>query len=71
MLGCHTEPVPGWLSNVQNGGVAFIAGAGKGIFRTVVSKPEQIADIVPVDMVVSQCVAALWDVIHNPMYVHS
>ncbi|KAK6644947.1 hypothetical protein RUM43_001223 [Polyplax serrata] len=56
------EPIPGWVENVQNGGVAFIAGAGKGIFRTVLGDNNKITDFVPCDMVASLSVATAWDV---------
>lgn len=61
-MGTWEEPFPGWVENVQNGGVAFIAGAGKGVFRTVLGIKDKISDIVPCDMVANLSIAATWDV---------
>ena len=55
-----TEPVPGWIDNVQTGGFAFIAGASKGVFRVVVADDSKVADIIPCDHVANLMVAAAW-----------
>ncbi|KAL0280985.1 UNVERIFIED_CONTAM: hypothetical protein PYX00_002122 [Menopon gallinae] len=62
VLGTMKEPIPGWVENVQNGGVAFIAGAGKGVFRTIMGDHTKISDIVPCDTVANMSIAAAWDV---------
>ena len=43
------EPLPGWVENL-NGPTGIIAGAGKGLLRTVHCKRTAVADLVPVDM---------------------
>ncbi|KAK9507908.1 hypothetical protein O3M35_007670 [Rhynocoris fuscipes] len=61
VLGMSDEsPLPGWVDNVNNGGVAFIAGAGRGVFRTIAANQDTVADIVPSDLLASLILAAAW-----------
>lgn len=48
----------GWVDSVHNGAFAFIAGAGKGVFRTILADGKKIADMVPCDMVVNLLIAS-------------
>jgi len=53
------EPLPGWLENL-NGPTGIIAGAGKGVLRTVYCSREKIADLVPVDIPINLAIAVAW-----------
>ncbi|KAF4527962.1 hypothetical protein B566_EDAN017887 [Ephemera danica] len=59
LLGTWKEPFPGWLP-IGYGASGFIAGTGKGVFRTVPASPKKIADLVPSDVVVNAIIAAAW-----------
>lgn len=48
----------GWVDNVHNGAFAFIAGAGKGVFRTILADGNKIADMVPCDLVINLLIAS-------------
>lgn len=52
------EPLQGWMENVNNGQFAFIAGAGKGVFRTLLADGGLVADMVPSDLVVNLIISA-------------
>ncbi|XP_073972944.1 putative fatty acyl-CoA reductase CG5065 isoform X1 [Rhodnius prolixus] len=52
--------LPGWVDNVNNGGVAFMAGVGRGVFRTIGARQDLIADMVPCDQLASLLIAAAW-----------
>jgi nucleoside-diphosphate-sugar epimerase len=51
------EPVPGWVDNVSAAGAVFLMG-GLGILKVIQGHPTGVADIVPVDMVVSHILAS-------------
>eukprot|EP00092_Neocalanus_flemingeri_P036689 GFUD01039944.1.p1 GENE.GFUD01039944.1~~GFUD01039944.1.p1 ORF type:complete len:515 (+),score=130.04 GFUD01039944.1:51-1547(+) len=59
------EPLPGWLENL-NGPTGAIAGAGKGLLRTVYCKREKIADLVPVDIPINLAIAVAWKTASQP-----
>jgi len=59
------EPMPGWIENL-NGPTGIIAGAGKGVVRSVHCKREMIADFVPVDVPINLAIAAAWKTATQP-----
>ncbi|EZA62096.1 hypothetical protein DMN91_007880 [Ooceraea biroi] len=54
------DPIPGWINNLY-GAVGIVAGSALGLLRTLHCVPENNAEIVPADYVISQIVAAAWD----------
>lgn len=59
------EPLPGWVENM-NGPTGFIAGAGKGLLRTVYCKREKLIDLVPVDIPINLAIATAWRIASHP-----
>jgi len=59
------EPMPGWLENL-NGPTGALAGAGKGVLRTVHCSQEKVADLVPVDVPINLAIAAAWKTATQP-----
>ncbi|XP_077561266.1 putative fatty acyl-CoA reductase CG5065 isoform X2 [Haemaphysalis longicornis] len=55
------EPFPGWVDNF-NGPAGFIIATGKGVLRTMYLRPNNSADIYPVDMVANMMLASAWHV---------
>lgn len=53
------EPVPGWVDNF-NGPSGVIAGAGKGVLRTLYCRRDCVADIVPVDLCINIACCLAW-----------
>jgi len=53
------EPTPGWVDNF-NGPSGIIAGAGKGIMRTLFCKRACTADMVPVDLCINLLCCVAW-----------
>ncbi|KAL1109971.1 hypothetical protein AAG570_014080 [Ranatra chinensis] len=53
------EPFPGWIENL-NGPTGLIAGAGKGILRSMWCSRDNIADLIPVDVVINLIVTVAW-----------
>ena len=53
------EPFPGWIDNFNGPSGLFIA-CGMGLLRSMIGKPDAIADIVPVDIVSNVILAAPW-----------
>lgn len=47
------------------GPTGVAAGAANGLIRTIHCKPENIANIIPVDMCVNSLIAAAWEVCEN------
>jgi fatty acyl-CoA reductase len=62
VLGTWKDPFPGWLM-VNSGNTGFIAGACKGVFRTVSADARKIADLIPSDVVVHMLLAAAWSLL--------
>ncbi|XP_077270693.1 fatty acyl-CoA reductase wat-like isoform X1 [Temnothorax americanus] len=54
------EPVEGWINNVY-GAVGVVMGSAVGLLRTLHCDPENVAEIVPADYVISHFIAASWD----------
>ncbi|XP_054266767.1 putative fatty acyl-CoA reductase CG5065 isoform X1 [Macrosteles quadrilineatus] len=53
------EPLPGWVDNL-NGPTGLLAGAGKGVLRTIMCHREKVADIIPVDMAINLMITVAW-----------
>lgn len=54
------EPLKGWINNIY-GAVGVVMGSALGLLRTLHCDPENIAEIVPADYVISHIIAASWD----------
>ena len=55
------EPIPGWINNVY-GAAGVVMGAAIGLLRTLHCPPENIAELVPADYVISHLIVASWDI---------
>ncbi|KAF0764862.1 putative fatty acyl-CoA reductase isoform X2 [Aphis craccivora] len=53
------EPILGWVDNL-NGPTGLLAGAGKGVLRTLLCHKDLIADLVPVDICINLLISAAW-----------
>lgn len=53
------EPMPGWVDNL-NGPTGMLAGAGKGVLRTLMCHREKVADLIPVDMAINLMITVAW-----------
>ncbi|XP_046382375.1 putative fatty acyl-CoA reductase CG5065 isoform X2 [Ischnura elegans] len=53
------EPIPGWVDNL-NGPTGMIAGAGKGVLRTILCHRDLVADLVPVDIAINLMISVAW-----------
>lgn len=59
VIASDKEPMPGWVENF-NGPVGIFVACGKGILRTIHTKPEIVCDFIPVDVCVKNIAAAAW-----------
>ncbi|KAJ0182950.1 hypothetical protein K1T71_000926 [Dendrolimus kikuchii] len=59
IVGSWKEPVPGWTSS-KVGPQGFLMGASKGVVRRLPVAKSNIADYIPVDVVVNQLLVAGW-----------
>ncbi|CAG4978355.1 unnamed protein product [Colias eurytheme] len=59
VISCHLEPLPGWNANL-NGPAGILVASAKGVLRTTLSKPDLIADYIPVDVAIKSFIAAAW-----------
>lgn len=46
-----TEPLPGWVDNL-NGPMGLLVGGGKGVIRSMYGNPENFAHVIPVDVAI-------------------
>jgi fatty acyl-CoA reductase len=53
------EPIPGWIDN-YNGTTGYLVVSGKGILRSMLVHPQEICDMIPVDIVANTCIAAAY-----------
>lgn len=60
MIATNKEPVAGWIDNLY-GPTGILVGACLGVIRSVRSKPDNIAELVPADYVVNCILASAWD----------
>ncbi|XP_050453415.1 fatty acyl-CoA reductase wat-like [Cataglyphis hispanica] len=54
------EPIPGWINNVY-GAMGVVVGAAMGLLRTLYCPPDNVAELVPADYVISHLIVASWD----------
>jgi len=59
------EPLPGWVDNL-NGPTGLIAGAGKGVLRTLHCGRDMVADLVPVDIPINLMCTVAWRTAQHP-----
>ncbi|XP_072948491.1 putative fatty acyl-CoA reductase CG8306 [Epargyreus clarus] len=60
IVASFSEPVPGWTCS-KVGPQGFLMGAAKGVVRRLPMCKQNIADYIPVDMVVNQLLVAGWE----------
>jgi fatty acyl-CoA reductase len=53
------EPIPGWVDNL-NGPTGLLAGAGKGILRTILCYRDLVADLIPIDIAINLLISVAW-----------
>ncbi|XP_076256706.1 putative fatty acyl-CoA reductase CG5065 isoform X1 [Rhynchophorus ferrugineus] len=53
------QPFPGWVDNF-NGPVGLLAASGKGILRSIYSRPDLTADYMPVDIICKGLLVLTW-----------
>ncbi|XP_004930760.1 putative fatty acyl-CoA reductase CG5065 [Bombyx mori] len=53
------EPISGWIENF-NGPVGIFVACGKGIMRTLYTKPDIVSDYIPVDICAKNIIVAAW-----------
>lgn len=56
------EPLIGWINNVY-GATGVVLGTGIGLLRVWGTDPDQVGDMIPVDMAINMTLAATWEVI--------
>lgn len=59
VTGSWKEPMPGWVDNL-NGPTGMLAGAGKGVLRTLICHREKVADLIPVDIAINLMITVAW-----------
>lgn len=59
MTASWREPIPGWVDNL-NGPTGLLAGAGKGVLRSVLCHRNKVGDLIPVDIVVNLMITVAW-----------
>lgn len=59
------EPVPGWVDNL-NGPVGVMAGAGKGVIRSMYCRGDFDAEVIPLDFAVNATLVAAFRVATTP-----
>nr|XP_033335506.1 putative fatty acyl-CoA reductase CG5065 [Megalopta genalis] len=55
------EPLEGWINNI-NGATGLLVGGAIGLLHTLHCLPEYASEIIPADYVVSNTIAASWDI---------
>lgn len=56
----YNEPLPGWINNLY-GAVGVVMGSAIGLLHSLHCTPENLADLVPADYVISHVIATAWD----------
>lgn len=74
IVAAHRDPFPGWIDN-YNGPSGFLLALGKGIIRTLHGYPNNISDIIPVDIVANCMIVAAFKIgqekkMNEPMIVN-
>ncbi|XP_063962753.1 fatty acyl-CoA reductase 1-like isoform X1 [Lytechinus pictus] len=66
VLGSWKEPYRGWVDNILSGS-GLMAAVGKGMVTTVLSDPNTILDVIPVDVIVNAMIGVTWYTgVHRP-----
>ncbi|XP_037300738.1 putative fatty acyl-CoA reductase CG8306 [Manduca sexta] len=65
IVGAWKEPVPGWTCS-KVGPQGFLMGASKGVVRRLPLAKDNIADYIPVDVVVNELLVAGWNAAKAP-----
>lgn len=60
VIATSKEPVAGWIDNLY-GPTGILIGGCLGVIRSVRTKPDVVAELVPADYVVNCILAAAWD----------
>ena len=55
------EPITGWTNNLY-GATGVVVGSGIGLLRTLHCEPNNVAEIIPADLVINNIVVAAWDI---------
>lgn len=63
VIATNKEPVAGWIDNLY-GATGILVGGCLGVIRSVRSFPENVAELVPADMVINCILATAWET-HN------
>lgn len=66
VVSTYKEPVVGWINNVY-GPNGVVAGACKGMVRTLHCDKDIVANIVPADMCVNALICSAWDIANRPI----
>ncbi|PSN36707.1 putative fatty acyl-CoA reductase [Blattella germanica] len=53
------DPIPGWVDSL-NGPIGILVGGGKGVIRSMMCSPDNIAEVVPVDIAVNALLIIPW-----------
>ena len=56
VVGARSEPLPGWVDNI-NGPTSVGVFISQGILKCIYNKPDRLADIIPVDIVINMMCA--------------
>jgi fatty acyl-CoA reductase len=54
-----TEPVPGWLDNL-NGPAGILLACGKGLMHSTLCNTNKVMDFSPVDVAIKGMIVAVW-----------
>lgn len=68
MTAAWKEPLSGWIDNL-NGPTGLLAGAGKGILRSLLCYRNLVADLIPVDIAINLLISVAWHTA-TARYVH-
>lgn len=64
MISTSLEPIRGWINNLY-GPTGSVMGVAYGVLRTLRSKEECVADLIPADIVINNIIAAAWETIEK------
>ncbi|KAK9501401.1 hypothetical protein O3M35_012134 [Rhynocoris fuscipes] len=53
------EPIPGWVDSL-NGPIGVMVAAGKGVLRSMLCKPDNRAEVIPVDVAINCIIILTW-----------
>ncbi|OAD54398.1 hypothetical protein WN48_07918 [Eufriesea mexicana] len=70
VISTYKEPISAWINNMY-GATGVTMGSATGLLRTLYCIPENIADIIPADYVISNIISAAWDIGNRKIAVTS